>query len=112
MEDIDPESVQGKRIAAVKELEKLGATIHFAKADVCNKEEIERAVHEYNEAGWPEIRGVIHAAGVARPQLLYQMNQHDFINVLRPKVLGAGICMNNLKMILSISLFYSLRSHL
>ncbi|KAA8785738.1 acyl transferase domain-containing protein/acyl carrier protein [Paenibacillus sp. 4624] len=86
--DIDPDSVQGKRIAAVKELEKLGATIHFAKADVCNKEEIERAVHEYNEAGWPEIRGVIHAAGVARPQLLYQMKQHDFINVLRPKVLG------------------------
>ncbi|WP_145325704.1 type I polyketide synthase [Paenibacillus xylanexedens] len=86
--DIDPDSLQGRRIYAVKELEKLGATIHFAVADVCNKEEIERAIKEYNDAGWPAIRGVIHAAGVARPQLLYQMDQQDFINVLRPKVLG------------------------
>ncbi|MET4559491.1 acyl transferase domain-containing protein/acyl carrier protein [Lysinibacillus parviboronicapiens] len=85
---VDINSVEGKRIIAIKELEAMGATIHIATADVCNKNEIEKSLLQYSGAGWPEIRGVIHTAGVARPQLLYQMNQQEFTDVLRPKMIG------------------------
>jgi acyl transferase domain-containing protein/acyl carrier protein len=85
----DAESRVGERIAAVKELEALGASIHVIGADVSNREDLFAKLAAFEAEGWPAIRGVVHSAGVARPQILLQMELEDLSSVLRPKVFGS-----------------------
>ncbi|WP_243644247.1 type I polyketide synthase [Paenibacillus pinisoli] len=78
-----------KRIAAVRELEAMGASVHVAALDVADAGQLAEFMQTYELEGWPEVRGIIHAAGVAEPQLLVQMTKGQFSDVLRPKVAGA-----------------------
>ncbi|WP_233281006.1 type I polyketide synthase [Paenibacillus algicola] len=77
------------RIKAVQELERMGASVHVAGFDIADEKELARFVADYEREHWPAIRGIVHTAGVAQPQLLIQMDQQQFRNVLRPKVMGA-----------------------
>ncbi|MEW9701474.1 SDR family oxidoreductase [Paenibacillus sp. SI8] len=79
----------GGRIAAVSELEKIGATVWMLGCDIADEEQVFGALAEFEAESRLSIRGVIHSAGVARPQLLMQMEPEDFRSVLRPKVYGA-----------------------
>ncbi len=78
-----------KKISAIKGLEALGASVHIASIDVANESELKRYLDSYRSEGWPAIKGVIHSAGVAIPQLMMQMNTASFNKVLRPKIMGA-----------------------
>ncbi|MCB0167206.1 MAG: SDR family NAD(P)-dependent oxidoreductase [Anaerolineae bacterium] len=69
------------------ELEKLGAKITIAQADVSNIEQL-RTVLERIETTYP-LRGVIHAAGVLDDGGLQQLSWERFAKVLAPKVWGA-----------------------
>ena len=84
---------EGERVAdlikAVRELEADGVTCHLAAVDVQDEGELGRYLVAYEAEGWPTIRGVIHAAGVARPQLIAQLDDQQFRAVMRPKTLGA-----------------------
>jgi NAD(P)-dependent dehydrogenase (short-subunit alcohol dehydrogenase family) len=77
------------QIAAVKQLEALGASVHVLAADVTSESAIAVALQTYEQAGYPPIKGVFHSAGTAFPQIMLQMNAADFNKVLRPKVIGA-----------------------
>jgi NADP-dependent 3-hydroxy acid dehydrogenase YdfG len=77
------------RIDAVRELEALGATVVSAAVDVADGESLARYLQQYAREAWPPIRGVVHAAGMVRDQLLLQMDAASFTSVLRPKVRGA-----------------------
>ncbi|MBL0387093.1 type I polyketide synthase [Tumebacillus sp. ITR2] len=87
--DIDPTSKLGERIAAVRELEALGASITVIGCDVSNRDDLFAQLAAYEAEGWPAIRGVVHSAGVAFPQTLLQMELEDLSNVLHPKIFGS-----------------------
>jgi hypothetical protein len=56
---------------------------------LANEAEFAAFLKQYNEEAWPPIRGVFHAAGVVRDELLTDMTGRAFREVLKPKVLGA-----------------------
>lgn len=80
---------QEEVINAIRELESMGAHCHLASADVESKEQLAEFLQEYQRNAWPSVRGVIHSAGVSRPQLLMNMDATEFKSVLRPKMFGS-----------------------
>lgn len=79
----------GRRVAAVRELERLGATVRSAAVDVADAEAVARVVDAYEDEH-PGICGVIHAAGVLRDQTIDNIDIDAAREVLRPKLLGAS----------------------
>ncbi|KIL51085.1 type I polyketide synthase [Jeotgalibacillus campisalis] len=77
------------KVQSILKLEQLGANIHIAAVDITNQTELTEYLNNYEQEGWPEIRGIIHSAGVATPQLMNKMTVEQFNQVLRPKVLGS-----------------------
>lgn len=88
---------QRKLIQSIRELEALGATIHLAAVDAANEEQLSTFFSEYEREGWPEIRGVVHTAGVVQDELLLRMTEETFQRVLRPKVRGGWLLHRLLK---------------
>lgn len=80
---------QAMQIAHVRELEALGATVHLAALDIADERSLAAYLENYQREGWPNIRGVIHAAGVVQDQILWNMDKETFNKVLRPKMLGS-----------------------
>ncbi|MDX6464201.1 MAG: hypothetical protein QOE55_7898, partial [Acidobacteriaceae bacterium] len=77
------------KIDSLRELERLGASVHLAHFDVGNAAEVQAFLQSYQADDWPPIRGVVHAAGVIEDQFMLRMDERSFANVLRPKVAGA-----------------------
>lgn len=86
---VDPDSPLGQRIAAVRALEALGASVHVAGFDVADADALAAFAQSYEAEGWPSIRGIIHSAGTSKPQMLLSMTADEYASVLRPKVQGA-----------------------
>ncbi|WP_127956886.1 type I polyketide synthase [Serratia microhaemolytica] len=80
---------QRKKIAAVQALEAAGCRVQVEALDISELSQVTALVSTYEAAGYPPIRGVIHSAGVATPQLLSQMTAQDFMSVMPAKVEGA-----------------------
>jgi NAD(P)-dependent dehydrogenase (short-subunit alcohol dehydrogenase family)/acyl carrier protein len=83
-----PQAVRS-RIAAVRDIEASGASVRIEALDIADRAALESLVTAHEQAGYPPIRGVIHAAGVAKPQLSAQMSAEEFKSVWPAKVLGA-----------------------
>jgi acyl transferase domain-containing protein/acyl carrier protein len=77
------------RVEAVRELERLGASVHLAVLDAADADELKAYVDGFHAEGWPSIRGVIHAAGVVEDQLMLRLDAETFAKVIHPKVAGA-----------------------
>ncbi len=73
--------------AAVRQLETQGVRVLVEKADVANAADIDRLFAAM--ASLPQLRGVIHAAGVLDDGVLLQQNWQRFARVMAPKVEGA-----------------------
>lgn len=69
-------------------LEYQGCCFKIFKADTGVYNEI-RSVMEAIEVSMPELKGVIHAAGVIEARTLTELNQKEFLRILNPKVKGA-----------------------
>ena len=80
-----------RQIAAIRELEALGASVHLASVDVADEEQLSAFLEEFRAEGWPPIRGVVHAAGVLHDGLLLQLDRAALNTVLRPKVMGGWL---------------------
>lgn len=78
-----------EKVAYIKELEAMGATVHLAAVDVGEETQLREFIKEYTEEGWPQIRGVIHSAGIVRDQFLQQMEDKVFNQVINPKIFAA-----------------------
>lgn len=76
------------QIAAIRELEALGASVHLASVDVADEEQLSGFLDEFRREGWPAIRGVVHTAGVLQDGLLVQLDAVQLNTVLRPKMIG------------------------
>jgi amino acid adenylation domain-containing protein len=80
-----------RQIAAIRELEALGASIHLAAVDVADEARLRAFLDEFRAEGWPPIRGVVHLAGVVEGQPLLTLNPATFNPVLRPKTVGGWL---------------------
>ena len=89
--DAEPGSRIADQIAAVQELEAMGASVHLVALDVANETTLRSFLDSYRNDGWPPIRGVVHAAGVAQLHTLAEMDSVALDAVLRPKVLGGWL---------------------
>lgn len=85
-------SRSGKASADVMEkiaiLEKQGCRFKVLRADTGNYHELKGAIDEI-ELSMPELKGVIHAAGLIEARTLTDLNQIEFLRILNPKVKGA-----------------------
>ncbi len=78
----------GRRVAAVRELEELGAEVLTLEADVADAAQVNAAVQAVRDR-WGPIHGVVHAAGVPASGLIALKGRAEVERVLRPKVAGA-----------------------
>jgi acyl transferase domain-containing protein/NAD(P)-dependent dehydrogenase (short-subunit alcohol dehydrogenase family)/acyl carrier protein len=69
---------------AIGRLERLGATVRVFATDVADAEAVESMIREI-----PQLRGVIHAAGILDDGVLLRQSVERFAKVLAPKVEGA-----------------------
>ncbi len=77
-------------VSALARLREAGAKVLVVQADVSRAEDVARLVRAIEDAGWPPLRGVVHAAGVAtEPQPLVELSQERLQQELAPKMLGA-----------------------
>jgi NAD(P)-dependent dehydrogenase (short-subunit alcohol dehydrogenase family)/acyl carrier protein len=86
-----PDSPAAARIAAVRGLEALGASVLVAPVDLTDAQGLAAFLESYAEEGWPPIRGVVYAAGVVRDQLIQHVDPDTFWRILRPKLHGAWL---------------------
>jgi acyl transferase domain-containing protein/acyl-CoA synthetase (AMP-forming)/AMP-acid ligase II/thioesterase domain-containing protein/acyl carrier protein len=89
--DADPASRDGRRIAALRELEAMGASVHLAAVDVSDEAAFAAFLEGYRRQGWPPIRGVVHAAGVLQDRTLLQLDAAALAEVFNAKVAGAWL---------------------
>ena len=80
-----------RQIAAIRELEESGASVHLVSADVADEKQMRAFVEQFQAEGWPPIRGVVHAAGVLHDGLLLQLDAAAMSKVLRPKMVGGWL---------------------
>jgi acyl transferase domain-containing protein/acyl carrier protein len=85
---VAPDSSVGRQIAAIRELEALGASIHAVALDVSDEAQV-RAFHaSFRREGWPAFRGVIHAAGVVQPTRFSDQTASRLMATLEAKLAG------------------------
>lgn len=89
--ELEPDHPQRNVINKLLELERLGATLYLAAADVSDEEQLKNWLAEYQSEARPPIRGVIHTAGVVKDELLVRMDTETFNLALRPKVQGGWL---------------------
>ncbi|WP_372442686.1 SDR family NAD(P)-dependent oxidoreductase [Streptomyces pactum] len=82
----DPE--QARRIATVRRLEALGATVRVVALDIADAGAAAAAL-DPDALDLPPIRGVVHAAGVTDDRLVEQLDRDALAAVIRPKAAGA-----------------------
>jgi acyl transferase domain-containing protein/acyl carrier protein len=80
-----------RQVAAIRELEESGASVHLVSADVADEKQMSAFFDRFQAEGWPAIRGVVHAAGVLQDGLLLQLDAAAMNKVLRPKMAGGWI---------------------
>ena len=74
--------------AALETMEKAGARVTVAQADVSDGRQLAAVLAEIDERHSP-LRGIVHAAGVLNDGILAQMDPNRFESVMGPKVDGA-----------------------
>jgi acyl transferase domain-containing protein len=85
----DPASTAGRRIAAVRELEALGASVQCPAFDVSNAQSLAAFLTRYEDEAWPEIVAVVHVAGGIDSHLVRSMSEASLDRVFRAKADGA-----------------------
>ena len=80
--DLSPE-----KETRLQALEALGAEVAYIKADVSQRQDVERLVAEA-KSHFGEINGIVHCAGVIRDSFVIKKTKEELDTVLAPKVYG------------------------
>jgi NAD(P)-dependent dehydrogenase (short-subunit alcohol dehydrogenase family) len=88
---VDPDSRDGRRVEAIKDLERRGASVHIASVDVADPAALRSFLEEFRAEGWPPIRGLVHAAGIADMQTLLEIDAASLSDALAAKATGAWL---------------------
>ena len=78
------------KIAAIGNLQKQGAEVVVAQADVCNFEELSKVFEQVNSDMAP-LKGIVHAAGVGAFQPMQHIELTQLEEVMAAKVIGGWI---------------------
>lgn len=101
---LSPESRQARQVAGILELERAGASVHYAVVDVTKEDQLASFFTEFQQSEHPPLRGVVHAASVwqdaqgqslVRP--LVNLTIEALMDVFRPKVIGSWLLYTQLK---------------
>jgi acyl transferase domain-containing protein/NADP-dependent 3-hydroxy acid dehydrogenase YdfG len=84
----------GARVAAILELEALGAAVHYFPVDVSDAKALTAVLDQWRADVRPSIRGVIHTAAVIDDQLLTELDPHSIERVFGAKAVGAWLLDN------------------
>lgn len=84
-------SRQAQQVAAILELESMGAQILHAAVDVAEPDSLNSFWDAYLSHNYPPVKGLIHAAGTMQYQALRDHNLADMQSLLHPKILGAWL---------------------
>lgn len=74
----------------IRGLEEHGTTVHLARADLADREELTAALDAVRREAGP-IAGVVHAAGVLDDATVANLTDERVLRVLAPKVLGTTL---------------------
>src|SRR5262249_13195026 len=85
-DDVHPQPIRA-RIAAGRALERAGAAVTIARADVGDLSQM-HAVFEAIRTNGPPIRGIMHAAGAIAPRLIAELTPEAISASFRAKVAG------------------------
>lgn len=88
---VDQKGAVASKIAAIQELENMGASVHLAAVDIGSEEQMASVLEQHRKSGRPEIRGVIHCAAVFGGGILMNLDEQTLMEALRPKVRGGWI---------------------
>ena len=94
--ELDPESPDGLRVAAIRDLEARGAHIDPVAIDVADDGALATLLRTHRDEGWPPIRGVLHAAGVQEPRPALELDVHTLESELSAKLDGARALLRHL----------------
>jgi acyl transferase domain-containing protein/acyl carrier protein len=83
------DSREGRAVAALRELEALGASVTPVALDVADEAALRDWLHAFEAEARPPIRGVFHAAGLTDDKLVRDLDADSLAAVLRPKLGGA-----------------------
>ena len=78
-------------VATIRAVERLGVQIATASVDVADREQVQSWLGAHLRDGGRPVRGIVHAAGSVKDQLLVNTSEDDFAKVLAPKVIGTRV---------------------
>jgi acyl transferase domain-containing protein/acyl carrier protein len=90
LEDGDA-SPAANRVSAIRELEQLGAAVHYFPVDVSDQQALTTILEDWRAAARPRIRGVVHTAAVIDDQLLADLKPGSIARVFGVKAVGAWL---------------------
>jgi acyl transferase domain-containing protein/aryl carrier-like protein len=73
-------------LKTVCELEAAGVAVHTAAVDVSDTRALQAFLEEYRAGCWPQIRGVVHAAGLLEHSPASAVTAEQLDRILRPKL--------------------------
>jgi myxalamid-type polyketide synthase MxaE and MxaD len=87
--DLPPDHPAATRVAAIRDLEALGATVYAYSADAGQPEQVAAVLAAYQRECLVPIRGVVYSAVVLRDELLVRADERAFRWVFGTKAEGA-----------------------
>jgi 6-methylsalicylic acid synthase len=78
-------------IAQIRSMEARGASVHVVSMDISAAEAADNLCATLDRLSLPQVRGVVHAAGVLDNQLVMETTDEAFERVLAPKIHGAMV---------------------
>ena len=85
---IGRKDISEESIITVNEIISKGTDVNIIKADVTNKDDLEKVLKEIKKSNYP-LKGIIHSAGVLDDGVIMNQSKEKFDKVMAPKVLGA-----------------------
>jgi len=79
------------KISAIRALERRGVSVDVAALDIGSRDAVAELLARRDATGAPQIRGVIHAAGITEGQLLTEFDDDRLRATMWPKVAGAAV---------------------
>jgi NAD(P)-dependent dehydrogenase (short-subunit alcohol dehydrogenase family)/acyl carrier protein len=89
--DITADDPHFATVATIRAIERLGVQIATASVDVTDRVQVDEWLNSHLQEGGRPVRGIIHAAGSVKDQLLVNATEDDFATVMAPKVIGTRV---------------------
>ena len=87
--DLDRDHPQARTVSVLHELTQAGTNVEYVELDVTDAEALHAWHTQHQKDGRPPVAGVLHVAGTVADQLILKMERSSFVDVLRPKLVGA-----------------------